>query len=36
MQSKAEIDQTVEILGASIRAVTDELVREGRWRDPNG
>jgi adenosylmethionine-8-amino-7-oxononanoate aminotransferase len=34
--SKTEIDQAVVILGATIRAVTDELIREGVWRDPNG
>ena len=30
---KAEIDQIVEILGASIRAVADDLMREGLWRE---
>ena len=30
--SKADIDQIVEILSASIRAVADELMREGLWR----
>jgi hypothetical protein len=30
--SKTEIDQIVDILGTSIRAVTDELMREGLWR----
>jgi len=30
--NKTEIDQIVDILGTSIRAVTDELMREGLWR----
>ncbi|HXU57936.1 MAG TPA: aminotransferase class III-fold pyridoxal phosphate-dependent enzyme, partial [Verrucomicrobiae bacterium] len=30
--TKADIDQIVEILSASIRAVADELMREGLWR----
>ena len=30
---KAEIDQIAEILRASIRAVADELMREGLWRE---
>ena len=30
--TKAQIDETVEILRAGIRAVTDELIREGLWR----
>jgi adenosylmethionine-8-amino-7-oxononanoate aminotransferase len=32
--SKAEIDETVDILRAGIEAVTDELIREGLWKAP--
>ncbi len=30
--SREQIDELVDILGASIRATADDLVREGLWR----
>ncbi len=32
--TKAQIDETVEILRAGIEAMTDELIREGLWKAP--
>ena len=32
--TKAQIDETVEILRAGIKAMTDELMREGLWSPP--
>ena len=32
--TKAQIDETVEILRAGIEAMTDELIRERLWKAP--
>jgi adenosylmethionine-8-amino-7-oxononanoate aminotransferase len=33
--TRKQIDEVVDMLGKSIKAVADELVREGLWKDPS-